>query len=94
MIKLFVSSTSVNVQVGMTTTGWPENGTGVAAGRDTILDTECVTLWGLVMQNPPSVATDTSGDYQATVVSPTCTFTLVDDTNNFITYKIKIKIKD
>lgn len=57
--------------------GWPV-GTG---GNTTIDDANaCVEVWNGVMQNPPVVATDTSGDYQAVAAGQTCTYTYQGDT--------------
>jgi prepilin-type N-terminal cleavage/methylation domain-containing protein len=57
--------------------GWPV-GTG---GNATIDDADaCVEVWNGVMQNPPEVATDTSGDYQAAATGQTCTYTYLPDT--------------
>jgi prepilin-type N-terminal cleavage/methylation domain-containing protein len=72
-----VNSTSLEggVTVGFGSTGWPEN-TAAGGGDDTVTTAECMAVWNAILQNPPTVATDTSGDYQVTVSSPTCTFTL------------------
>ena len=44
--------------------------------------TECVNIWQGVMQNPPSVSTGTTTDYQAAGVQATqiCTYTYQGDT--------------
>ncbi|MFK7896067.1 MAG: prepilin-type N-terminal cleavage/methylation domain-containing protein [Myxococcota bacterium] len=73
------------VIVGFNDAGWAEN--AVAAGGDgTVTAAECVALWGAVLSNGPSIATDTSADYQATVASPTCTFTYNAETGRSIAY--------
>ncbi len=71
--------------VGVTDTGWPENDNTVAA-NNTITAAECVEIWGQILTNPPTAATATGSDYQATVSSPTCTFTLQAATGRTIAY--------
>lgn len=56
--------------------GWPV-GTG---GNTTIADAaDCVEVWNGVMQNPPTVATATGSDYQATAVGQVCTYAYQGD---------------
>ncbi len=63
------------VTIGFNDTGWPEN--AVAAGGDgTVTAAECQAVWNALLQSAPTTATDTSQDYQVTVASPICTFTL------------------
>ncbi len=73
-------------QVGMTDTGWPENADGTAAGGNVLVDAECETLWGLVMQNAPSATVAAGADYLAAEATPACTYTLNDSTSHIITY--------
>jgi prepilin-type N-terminal cleavage/methylation domain-containing protein len=64
-------------------TGWPV-GTG---GNNTIDDVDaCIEVWTGVMQNPPSVASDTSADYQASVSGQECTYTYQGDASMNIVY--------
>lgn len=73
------------VTVGFNDAGWAEN-SAAAGGDGTVTAAECIDLWGAVLSNGPSVAADTSGDYQATVTSPICTFTYNADTGRSIAY--------
>ena len=71
--------------VGVTDTGWPENDNG-AAPNNTITAAECVEIWTQILTNPPTVATATGSDYQATVASPVCTYTLQATSGRSIAY--------
>ncbi len=56
--------------------GWPV-GTG---GNVTIDNADaCVEVWNGVMQNPPTVATATGSDYQATAAAQVCTYAYQGD---------------
>jgi prepilin-type N-terminal cleavage/methylation domain-containing protein len=60
--------------------GWP---TGTDDTNNTLAaDGECVEIWNGVMQNPPTVATTATEDYQASVdaTAQTCTYTYRLDT--------------
>jgi prepilin-type N-terminal cleavage/methylation domain-containing protein len=73
------------VPVGVSSTGWPENDNTPVA-NDAQLDSECVEVWNSILSNPPSASTGTSADYQATVASPVCTYTLQALAGRTITY--------
>ena len=73
------------VILGFNDAGWAENDQA-AGGDGTVTAAECVALWGAVLSNGPTIATDTSADYQATVASPTCTFTYNADVGRSIAY--------
>jgi prepilin-type N-terminal cleavage/methylation domain-containing protein len=70
--------------VGVSTTGWPENTTTPADGTQTAA--ECVEIWNALLTNPPTVATGTGSNYQATAASTTCTFTNQSLTSRFFTF--------
>ncbi|HPG25214.1 MAG: prepilin-type N-terminal cleavage/methylation domain-containing protein [Spirochaetaceae bacterium] len=61
--------------VGFTDAGWPENA-AAAGGDGTATAAECIALWTSILQPAPSVTTDATGDYQATVQGggTTCRF--------------------
>ncbi len=63
------------VTVGLNDTGWPEND-NAGGGNGTVTAAECVEVWNTVMASPPTVATNANSEYQATVASPICTYTL------------------
>lgn len=73
------------VVVGFNDAGWPENA-AAAGGDGTVTAAECIALWGAVLSNGPTIAADTTADYQATVTTPTCTFTYNADTGRSIAY--------
>lgn len=56
--------------------GWP---VGTDGGATVGSADDCVAIWNGVMQNPPSVATGTGSDYQATVSGQVCTYTYQGD---------------
>jgi MSHA pilin protein MshB len=70
-----INSTSLEggITVGMNDTGWPEND-AAGGGDGTITVAECILVWNSILSSAPAVATDTSGEYQATVATPVCTF--------------------
>ncbi|MEM7210199.1 MAG: type II secretion system protein [Pseudomonadota bacterium] len=72
-----------NDDVDTNANGWPAD-----TSNDNTLNTadECVRVWNGLMQNPPSVATATGSDYQATVSTNTCTYTYQASTGMTITY--------
>ncbi len=68
-------------------TGWPTGITGNTAPDTIGTAAECVDLWNNLMQNPPTVATATGSDYQATNPSSnTCLYTYQADTGRSIQY--------
>ena len=73
------------VVVGFNDAGWAENATA-AGGDGTVTTAECVSLWDAVLSNGPTIATDTTADYQAAAASPSCTFTYNADTGRSIAY--------
>jgi hypothetical protein len=73
------------VTVGFNDSGWAENA-AAAGGDGTVTAAECIAIWGAVLSSAPTVATDTSADYQATVVSPICTYSYNADTGRSIAY--------
>ncbi len=77
------------VIVGFNDAGWAEN-SDVAGGDGTVTAAECIALWGSVLSSGPTVATDTSGDYQATAASPICTFTYNADAGRSIAYNTSL----
>ena len=69
--------------------GWPEEPLPGGTTLDNAGD--CADLWNALMQNPPSVATSTAADYQASYTSGSgaaekCTYTYQADTSKSITY--------
>ncbi len=71
--------------IGVNDSGWPENDQA-AGGDGTITAAECQALWEDMLISAPTVATDTSEDYQVTVATPTCTYTLNATTGRSIAY--------
>lgn len=68
--------------------GWPEE---VMPGSALDSAQGCADLWEALMQNPPTVATDTSGEYQATYTAGSgaaevCTYTFQADATKSISY--------
>ena len=63
------------------TNGWAVDSAG---GAITDAGTECVNIWQGVMQNPPTVSTGATMDYQAggTAATQVCTYTYTGDTAN------------
>lgn len=61
-----VNSTTLEggVVVGFTDSGWPQNA-AAGGGDGTASSAECLALWNALLQPAPSIATDTSADYQA-----------------------------
>ena len=82
-----VNSTTLEggVTIGLNDSGWPEND-AAGGGDGTITAAECVTLWNSILLNPPTIATDTSKEYQATAATPVCTFTYTASAGRSITY--------
>lgn len=60
--------------IGLNDTGWPEN-SNAGGGNGTTTANECVQVWNSLLSNPPTVATNTSGDWQASSDNTTCTYT-------------------
>ncbi|HEB89411.1 MAG TPA: prepilin-type N-terminal cleavage/methylation domain-containing protein [Deltaproteobacteria bacterium] len=73
------------ITVGLNDSGWPEND-AAAGGDGTITAAECVAIWNSILLNPPTVATDTSAEYQATAASPICTYTYTASAGRSISY--------
>jgi len=73
------------ITVGVNDAGWPENNSA-AGGDGTVTAAECMQIWSSVLSSAPSIATDTSGEYQATVASPTCTFSYTGSAGRSIAY--------
>ena len=68
-------------------TGWPTGVTGDTAPDAIGTAAECVGLWNNLMQNPPTVATATGSDYQASLpAAETCLYTYQADTGRSIQY--------
>lgn len=77
------SATSVTIDgntVNVNTNGWPIPTTEDAAG--------CRNLWQNLLQSSPTVATDTTQDYQAAGdgTAATCTYTYVDQNTRSLVY--------
>ena len=73
------------VTVGVNDSGWPENG-AAGGGDGTVTANECMQVWRNVLSNGPTVAAGTGSDYQATVASPICTYTLTATTGRSIAF--------
>lgn len=62
--------------------GWPvSSGTDAATIVAASADDQCVEIWESVMQNPPSVATATGSDYQASGSGQVCTYAYQGDSS-------------
>ncbi len=73
--------------IGVTDTGWAEN-TAAGGGDGTVTAAECSELWDNLLLQAPTATADTSGDYQYTVVTPVCTYTLNATTGRSIAYNV------
>lgn len=73
--------------IGVTDTGWPEN-TAAGGGDGTVTAAECIELWENMLLSAPTVATTTAEDYQVTVATPVCTYTLNATTGRSIAYNV------
>ncbi|MCP5043500.1 MAG: prepilin-type N-terminal cleavage/methylation domain-containing protein [bacterium] len=73
--------------IGVTDTGWAEN-TAAGGGDGTVTAAECSELWDNLLLQAPTATSDTSGDYQYTVVTPVCTYTLNATTGRSIAYNV------
>jgi prepilin-type N-terminal cleavage/methylation domain-containing protein len=74
-------------EVNVNASGWPVSHN--TTNTDITADSDCVALWGGLMQNPPTVsATAGAADYQAVAntTNKTCTFTYQAETARFIVY--------
>jgi len=82
-----VNSTTLEggITVGMNDSGWPENN-AAGGGDGTITSAECIMVWDSILSSAPAVATDTSGEYQATVATPICTYTYNASAGRTIAY--------
>lgn len=75
--------------VGFTDTGWPENDQA-GGGDGTATAAECLALWNTILQPAPTVATDTSADYQVTAESAgaVCRYTYTAVAGRLIDYDL------
>jgi len=82
-----INSTALEggITVGMNDTGWPENDAG-GGGDGTITSAECILVWNSILSSAPAIAIDTSGEYQATVATPICTYTFNASAGRTIAY--------
>ncbi len=62
------------VTVGFNDSGWPEN-SNAGGGNGTATAGECVQVWNTLLTDPPSIATGTSAEWQATTDDTICTYT-------------------
>ena len=67
--------------------GWPVSTNGNNGNPN---GARCIQIWNGVMQTPPTVATGTTQDYQATAAGSVCTYTYQLDTavTRSITYDV------
>jgi len=75
--------------VGFTDSGWPQND-AAAGGDGTATAAECMALWNAILQPAPSIATDTSADFQASIASggSTCRYTYTAVPGRMIDYDL------
>lgn len=72
----------------MNANGWPAQSYPPFEANPTLNNTnDCISVWRAILSdNAPTVATDTSGDYQVSYSSNTCTFTMVKESGLTIFY--------
>ena len=77
-----------NNLMDMNANGWPAQSYLPFEANPTLdNDSDCISVWGAVLgDGSPTVASDTSQDYQATYSANTCTYLLVAEPNFSIFY--------